>query len=165
MRGRKRLEAKIPVIIKPFTPGDVTGLLLVQEKSHLSETWKTADYLRLSEEAGVLVLVAQEEPRPGRIVGFAELRRVLDHAEILNLAVEPGRRRLGIGKSLLRDSCRQVHKDGAKAISLEVRASNAPAIALYHSMGFLARSVRKLYYTDPVEDACVLWLDLPLRSK
>ena len=48
-------------------------------------------------------------------------------------------------------------KRGVTAITLEVRVSNQPAISLYERFGFLKEAVRKRYYTNPVEDALLMW--------
>ncbi|MGH9404631.1 MAG: ribosomal protein S18-alanine N-acetyltransferase [Terriglobia bacterium] len=153
------------MMIRRFIADDLRGVLAIQQEAGPGNSWRGDDYARLAEESGGLILVAgQGNPEPDEIWGFVALRRVLDHAEILNLAVHPARRRLGIAKALLAEACRRAFEDGAKTLSLEVRASNHPAIELYRSLGFSLRAVRKDYYTDPVEDAQVLMLTLSTLS-
>ncbi|MGH9404017.1 MAG: ribosomal protein S18-alanine N-acetyltransferase [Terriglobia bacterium] len=147
--------------IRPFAPSDLRGLLLIQEEAALGSGWDERDYLRLNETPGGLILVASEESlSPVQITGFAALNCVLDHAELLNMAVAAGWRQRGIGKKLLLEACRRVHGAGARSISLEVRPSNLAAVRLYHSAGFITCRTRQNYYADPVEDACVMMLEL-----
>ena len=91
-----------------------------------------------------------------RVVGYAGLQVVLDEGYITNVAVRPECRRQGIAAKLL-----QVFLDFAKAnklsfLTLEVRASNYDAIALYGSRGFRSMGRRKNYYEHPREDAIIM---------
>ena len=95
----------------------------------------------------------------GRVVGYAGLQVVLDEGYITNVAVRPECRRQGVAAKLL-----QVFLDFAKAnklafLTLEVRASNYDAIALYGSRGFRSVGRRKNYYEHPREDAIIMTLE------
>jgi ribosomal-protein-alanine acetyltransferase len=92
----------------------------------------------------------------GRIAGFLFARIVADEAEILNLAVAPEIRRRGVGAKLLHAAMEFAREGGAKRLFLEVRESNAAAIAFYKRAGFGESGRRKSYYRDPIEDACLL---------
>lgn len=103
-------------------------------------------------------LVALDEE--GAVAGYAGLQVVLDEGYILNVAVRPDCRRRGVAGRLL-----QVFLDFARGnrlafLTLEVRASNYPAIALYGSRGFRGAGRRKNYYEHPREDAVIMTLDL-----
>ena len=92
----------------------------------------------------------------GQVVGYAGLQVVLDEGYIANVAVRPDCRRQGIAGKLL-----QVFLDFAQAnhlafLTLEVRASNYDAIALYGSRGFRSAGRRKNYYEHPREDAIIM---------
>lgn len=139
--------------IRPFAPGDIQGLLRIQEDAALGGGWREPDYQRTAGEPGELILVAVEEQE---IIGFAAASRVFDQAEVLNMAVAAGRRRQGTGKQLLVEACRRLFGAGARSVWLEVRVSNLPAIRLYESLGFAACKTRKSYYSNPIEDACVM---------
>ena len=96
----------------------------------------------------------------GAVAGYAGLQVVLNEGYILNVAVRPDCRRQGVAGQLL-----QVFLDFAKGnqlafLTLEVRASNYPAIALYGSRGFRGVGRRKNYYEHPKEDAVIMTLDL-----
>ena len=91
-----------------------------------------------------------------RVVGYAGVQVILDEGYITNIAVRPECRRQGIAAKLL-----QVFMDFAKAnqlsfLTLEVRASNYDAIALYESRGFRSMGRRKNYYEHPREDALIM---------
>ena len=91
-----------------------------------------------------------------KVAGYAGLQAVLDEGYITNVAVRPDCRRQGIAGKLL-----QVFLDFAKGnhlafLSLEVRASNYDAIALYGSRGFRSVGRRKKYYEHPREDAIIM---------
>lgn len=145
--------------IRPIASGDLPDVLRIQHESALNSGWHEDDYRRLIEAPGGLILVAYEDS-PGPIAGFVAANLILDHAELLSVAVEPEMRRQRIGKSLLLEACRYMRDAGALSISLEVRASNLPAIGLYHSVGFATCRTRQDYYYNPLEDACVMTLSL-----
>lgn len=91
-----------------------------------------------------------------KVVGYAGLQVVLDEGYITNVAVRPECRRQGIAGKLL-----QVFLDFAQGnhlafLTLEVRASNYDAIALYGSRGFRSVGRRKNYYEHPKEDAIIM---------
>ncbi|GAC1627409.1 MAG: ribosomal protein S18-alanine N-acetyltransferase [Candidatus Acidiferrum sp.] len=89
----------------------------------------------------------------GRIEGYLVVRMVMDEAEILNLAVEQTERRQGRGTALLQESLTELEKSGVRQVFLEVRESNAPAIAFYSKHGFEMFGKRSGYYRDPEEAA------------
>lgn len=101
----------------------------------------------------------------GRVVGYAGVQVVLDEGYITNVAVRPECRRQGIAGKLL-----QVFLDFAKGnrlafLTLEVRASNYDAIALYGSRGFRSVGRRKNYYEHPREDAIIMTLEFDYDSE
>lgn len=145
--------------IRPIAPGDLPDVLRIQQESALNSGWHEDDYRRLIEAPGGLILVACGDS-PGPVAGFVAVNLILDHAELLSVAVAPEMRRQGIGKNLLLEACQYMRDAGALSISLEVRASNLPAIELYHSVGFAACRTRKDYYSSPLENACVMMLSL-----
>jgi [ribosomal protein S18]-alanine N-acetyltransferase len=90
------------------------------------------------------------------VVGYVVMWLVADEAELANLAVAPGRRRVGIGRFLLDSAMAEALARGAKSLHLEVRESNVAARALYGGRGFLAVGRRPAYYRNPTEDALLL---------
>lgn len=98
-------------------------------------------------------IVAEDEE--GNVLGYAGLHVIVDEGYIDNVAVEPDARRHGVASALLDVFCRFGAANLA-FLSLEVRASNAPAIALYEKHGFVQAGVRKNYYEKPREDAIIM---------
>ena len=92
------------------------------------------------------------------VVAFGGLWLVVDEAHITTLAVEPARRGQGIGKKLMQELLNIAHAKGMTCSTLEVRAGNEAALALYHSLGYVSVSCRRKYYPDNDEDAVVMWL-------
>ena len=92
-----------------------------------------------------------------RVVGYAGLWCIVDEGHITNVAVHPDYRRSGIGEALLTILLDHTIKNGINSHTLEVRASNKPAICLYEKFGFEASGLRKNYYEDNGEDAIIMW--------
>ena len=83
----------------------------------------------------------------------------MEEAHITNIAVSPACRRSHIGEALLTTIIDECYRNMAKYITLEVRVSNKPAIALYEKYGFKSLGVRKGYYQDNNEDALIMWTE------
>jgi ribosomal-protein-alanine N-acetyltransferase len=95
----------------------------------------------------------------GRLIAHLIVSRYVDAWHIMNLAVAPAYRRLGVGSNLLEELFTMTCGDEQRGYTLEVRVSNAAAIRLYEQLGFRSRGVRRGYYTDNREDALVMWRD------
>lgn len=98
--------------------------------------------------------------RDGCVVGYAGSQTVLDMTSIMNIAVLPGERRGGIASMLMGRILSRCAERNVVQVSLEVRESNAPAIALYERFGFSSVGRRRGYYVKPDEDALVMVLQL-----
>lgn len=138
--------------------GDHLDEVAALERACFPDPW-SRDMLKEELENDLAAfLVALDEKEA--VAGYAGLQVVLDEGYILNVAVRPDCRRRGVAGRLL-----QVFLDFAKGnrlafLSLEVRASNYEAIALYGSRGFRSAGRRKNYYEHPREDALIMTLDL-----
>jgi ribosomal-protein-alanine N-acetyltransferase len=91
------------------------------------------------------------------LVGYLIISRYVDAWHIMNVAVAPSQRRLGIATTLLERLFADTGDDARRGYTLEVRVSNTAAIRLYERLGFEARGIRRGYYTDNREDALVMW--------
>lgn len=94
--------------------------------------------------------------KDGEVVGYVGSQIVPDEADMMNLAVEETYHRKGIAEGLVNALVSQLQVRGVVSLTLEVRASNAPAIALYNKMGFFQVGRRPNYYQKPREDALIL---------
>ncbi len=134
--------------IRPLAAEDLDAVLRIQQQCPEIVRWSRRAYQRVfrGEYAGWVAA--------GEVVcGFVVLRQAAAEAEILNLAVAPDARRRGTGTRLLAAALEAARAAGARSVSLEVRASNRPAIAFYERHGFRPTGRRRKYYTDPREDA------------
>jgi ribosomal-protein-alanine N-acetyltransferase len=95
----------------------------------------------------------------GDLVGYLVISRYVDAWHVMNVAVALEHRRRGIATTLLERLFELTAGRGKRGYTLEVRISNAEAIALYERLGFKARGVRRGYYTDNREDALIMWKD------
>ncbi len=99
--------------------------------------------------------------RGDRLAGYVVAWFVLDEAHLANVAVAPIYRFTGLGRRLVGLAIEEARRRRARWLALEVRPSNAAALALYRKLGFQLTGVRKAYYRDNREDALVLTLELP----
>jgi len=104
----------------------------------------------------------------GAVVAFCVCWVIFDELHINTLAVKPADRRVGLATTLLREVMAEAAAAGAKNATLEVRASNTAALGLYTRLGFHVAAKRPRYYTQPEEDALILWRegfdDLSLKA-
>ena len=98
---------------------------------------------------------------PGdRVAAFCACWMVVDELHINTIAVRETRRRQGLGTALMQHVLGTAAKEGVRRATLEVRRSNSPALAFYERLGFTIAAVRARYYTDPEEDALILWRNM-----
>ena len=128
------------------------------EKICFSDPWsrKTLEDMVSNESA---VNLAAVDPA-GLVLGYISLCRVLDEGYINNVAVRPDCRRQGVAGQLLQVFLNFARGNRLSFLTLEVRASNYAAIALYGSRGFRGTGRRRNYYENPREDAIIMTLDL-----
>ena len=91
-----------------------------------------------------------------KVLGYVGSQIVPDEADMMNLAVCEDCRRMGIGEGLVMNLIEKLKDRGVRSLTLEVRVSNLPAIALYEKLGFLQVGRRPGYYSKPKEDAFIL---------
>jgi [ribosomal protein S18]-alanine N-acetyltransferase len=93
----------------------------------------------------------------GRAAAFCACWFIHDELHINTIAVEPALRRAGLGTRLLRHVFAEGASAGVRRATLEVRRSNLAALRLYERLGFTVEGVRPRYYTNPEDDALILW--------
>lgn len=139
--------------ISLMTKEDIDGVINVGLLS-LKESFSKGAFLKeLSNPiAKYLVLKSNDV-----IVGFIGVWTILDEGHIMDIAVHPQYRNKGIGSLLLEFLISKLESFGLKSMTLEVRASNIVAKALYKKYGFEEEGVRKGYYSNNKEDAIIMW--------
>ena len=91
-----------------------------------------------------------------RVAGYVGSQTVCDETDMMNVAVHPDHRRKGIAEALIAALSAGLKERGNVCLTLEVRASNVPAITLYDKLGFVQVGRRPNYYRNPKEDALIL---------
>ena len=138
---------------------DLDAVLAIEEASFNNPTtreWYEGE-LKRPEVCFIYVLRTDDQP----VAAFCAFWLVVDQAHINNLAVRPELRGRGLGTQLLESILVEARHLGAASLTLEVRRSNIAAQRLYAKAGFFEHSVRKNYYTQPVEDAIILLRKIP----
>ena len=123
------------------------------EKACFRDPWSEASIRGELENPLSLWLVALEG---GAVAGYVGSQSVLGEADMMNLAVAPAYRRRGIARALLAALEQALDARQVGSLCLEVRAGNAPAIALYTACGYRQVGLRPGYYHHPREDALIL---------
>ena len=98
-------------------------------------------------------LVAEED---GEVLGYIGSQSVLGESDMMNVAVHPDHRRKGIAEALILALSEELKRRNNTCLTLEVRASNTPAITLYEKLDFQQVGRRPNYYRNPKEDALIL---------
>ena len=136
-----------------------TAQIAALERECFSDPWSEESIRSELENELSCWLVAEEE---GNVVGYVGSQTVLGESDVMNLAVAPSWRRRGIAKALMLALEARLAQAGSEKLTLEVRASNEAAIALYTRLGFRQIGVRPNYYFHPKEDARILGKELKL---
>ena len=129
------------------------------EKRSFSNPWRRQDFQFAVARNGAHRLVAIRE---GDVIGFSIGFFRSGEFHLADFAVRADLRRRGVGRAFLGRLLEIIKWRSVRIVTLEVRASNAPAIALYRDAGFQTVAVRRDYYSRPKEDALVMLK--PLRE-
>ncbi len=134
---------------------DLDGVLEVEAES-FNNPWTREMYAwELQNRAVCHIYVART---PGcAVAAFCAFWLVFDEIHINNVAVRPAYRGHGVGGRLMAHVLAEARRLGASRATLEVRASNVGARRFYERLGFAVEGRRRNYYSDPVEDALILW--------
>lgn len=146
---------RVETITKDGLPAIIDGIMEI-EKHSFSVPWIAEDFAVSAERGTVAVSLGDD----GRTLGYGCAFFVEDEAEITNLAVAANERRRGIGGAILDFLIETAGRSSVRKIYLEVRESNAGAIALYSSRGFNMIGKRTGYYRLPKEDAIIMMLEI-----
>jgi [ribosomal protein S18]-alanine N-acetyltransferase len=136
---------------------DLDAIVALEEES-FTNPWSRETLLwelRNSDVTHIYVLRLAD----GSVASFCVCWMLFDELHINTVAVAPAERRRGLATALLQHVLREAVARGVSRATLEVRASNSAAIALYQRLGFRITSTRTRYYTQPEEDALILWRD------
>jgi ribosomal-protein-alanine N-acetyltransferase len=140
-----------PVTIRPLGYSDLPQVIAIERRA-FPTPWSLGMFvLELSKPSGVCLAAV----RDGHLAGYLICARYADVWHLMNIAVDPPSRRRGVATALLEQMVQRAGRDAS--YTLEVRPSNATAIALYERFGFRSAGTRRRYYHDTGEDAVIMW--------
>ena len=144
--------------VRRLAYGDLPAVLAIERRA-FQTPWSLAMFvLELSKPSGICLGISDR----GGLVGYLICSRYADVWHLMNIAVSPERRREGIATRLVRELFSAAGP--AARFTLEVRTSNAGAIAMYERFGFRPGGHRRRYYHDNGEDALIMWLDRAVHA-
>jgi ribosomal-protein-alanine N-acetyltransferase len=139
------------IALRPLVPDDIEAAGAL-EQSVYSQPWSTGVFADELAQPSRTYLAVEVD---GDLVGYGGVMLVDDEAHITTVVVDPHRREQGLGTRLVMSLVQAARSGGARSLTLEVRASNKAAQALYRRFGMAPVGVRKRYYRD--EDALIMW--------
>lgn len=154
------------VHIAPLRSEDLERVLQIEVRS-FSMPWTAEMFLaeRVRRDRGEVFVARAAEDGTPEIVGYLCLWLIAGEVHITNVAVDPARRRRGVGSRLVRFALEWARHQRAERASLEVRASNHAAQNLYRQFGFRVVGTRRHYYDRPREDALIMAVEpIPPRA-
>jgi ribosomal-protein-alanine N-acetyltransferase len=156
------MESSAEVVVRRASAADLDRVMEIERQSPYGAHWTRAAYAKYEGEPrddlfhrSILVAVEREN-----VIGFAAASYLEgdDAALLENLAVDSTWRRRGVAKALCAATAEWAKSEGAWGLNLEVRVSNAAALALYASLRFVEQGRRRRYYSDPEEDGVLMGL-------
>ena len=156
-RDKKQQEVrKSPgvVRVREMTAEDIEDAALLEKTNLGKEAWTQKQLIDALTRDDTIYLVAA---KAGRIVGLCGVQNISGEGEITNVSVARDCRGEGIGYKMVKQLLERGVGIGIKDYTLEVRASNEPAIRLYEKLGFVSEGVRPNFYDEPKDDAVIYW--------
>ncbi len=144
------------VSVLPMTVAHIAAIAALEEQC-FSTPWSAAALTEELDNPHAVFLAAADGER---VLGYAGMHHVGDEGYIDNVAVAPEARRRGVARRLMAELEAYGREHALYRLTLEVRASNAAAIALYAGAGYVCDGVRPNFYRKPTEDAAIYSLYL-----
>ena len=143
---------------------DLRAIEEIERRSYPTPWSRSMFAGELAKPSSICLGAFEAEGEDGELCGYLIVSRYVDAWHVMNIAVDPDHRGRGIATTLLERLFELTADDARRGYTLEVRVSNATAIALYERLGFESRGIRRGYYTDNREDALIMWKDPVARS-
>jgi ribosomal-protein-alanine N-acetyltransferase len=143
----------------PLRDADLEEVCAI-ERASFSTPWPRSLFEEELRRPGLCFWLALRDaaaPPGSQVAAYGGFWKAVDEAHFTNVAVHPAWRRSGLGRRLLRSLVEKARNEACLSATLEVRPSNAAALALYTSEGFTPVALRPRYYSDDGEDAMILW--------
>ncbi|WP_071461368.1 ribosomal protein S18-alanine N-acetyltransferase [Bacillus massilinigeriensis] len=142
---------------RSMTLKDIDSIYEIESRSFATPWSKEAFYNELIKNQFAVYTVVDVD---NKTVGYGGMWIIIDEAHVTNIALYPEFRGHGLGEALMRRMMDIAKERGVRTMTLEVRVSNEPAKSLYRKLGFSDGAIRKQYYTDNMEDAIVMWVNI-----
>lgn len=143
--------AKYGLSQRPATEDDIAEILRIEKAVHAAP-WTEENIRAEMAKPYARLLVMTDDETDSQVAAYIAYWIMFDECHILNVAVDLPYRRLGLAKMLVRTAAREAQRKNINKVLLDVRKSNATAVALYQGLGFVITHVRKGFYSDG-EDA------------
>jgi [ribosomal protein S18]-alanine N-acetyltransferase len=145
------------ITFRNMTVDDLDQVMEVEVNSFTIPWSREAFFNELTKNQFAQYLIVEVDQK---VVGYCGVWIIIDEAHITNIALLPEYRGLKLGEALMGKVMELAREMGALRVTLEVRVSNKRAQNLYRKFGFEEGAIRKQYYTDNMEDALVMWVNL-----
>jgi ribosomal-protein-alanine N-acetyltransferase len=140
------------ISVRSLHYSDLPQVIAIERRA-FPTPWSLAMFvLELSKPSGICLAALDSS---AALTGYLVCSRYAEVWHLMNIAVDPEWRRRGIASELLAEMIARTGEDAP--LTLEVRTSNAGAIALYERFGFRTAGTRRRYYSDTGEDAVIMW--------
>lgn len=144
------------IIVRDMVEQDICSVVRIENMSFTTPWSETSFFTEIYKRQSIAKVALSEED----VVGHICVEHVLDEGNILDLAVRPDFRGMGVASLLLKNAIEELMTVGCRSLYLEVRASNEAARKLYQGFGFRVAGARKKYYVAPIEDAVLMRLEV-----
>jgi ribosomal-protein-alanine N-acetyltransferase len=153
----------VNIELRRLTLADLAAIERIERRAYPTP-WSRSMFAGELAKTSSICLGAFDEEANELLVAYLIISRYADAWHVMNVAVHDAYRGHGIATKLLNQLFELTAGDDRRGYTLEVRVSNTGAIKLYERLGFVARGVRRGYYTDNREDALIMWKD-PVRER
>ncbi|WP_219833943.1 ribosomal protein S18-alanine N-acetyltransferase [Paenibacillus sp. R14(2021)] len=150
------------LVFRSMTLDDVPTIVAIELESFATPWTEEAFVNELTNNHFARYMVMDLD---GRIIGYAGMWTIMDEAHVTNVAVREPYRGQGLGERLMVELQRTAVMFGSRRMTLEVRVSNSIAQRLYKKLGFEPSGIRPGYYSDNMEDALIMWAELPVSAE
>lgn len=144
-----------PIVLSPMRADHLDQVIAIERLSYSSPWTRGAFAAELSNAAAFYLIATLDDA----LIGYGGSWSVIDETHITTVAVHPDFRGNRYGEAILHAMLDAGKRHGMERATLEVRASNQAAIALYQKYGFVDVGARPNYYKEPVEDGLIMWLE------
>ncbi len=143
--GGKPAGLDAPILIRAFRPSDLDRIMKIERAAFSREAYTRKMFLQLYRECADLFVVAK---RARRIAAYMSTCADSNQAELISIAVDPKRRKLGLGSALMRHTLAALKVRKVRRVVLMVRIDNTEAVRFYRRFGFTRLRTVPGYYED-----------------